>query len=257
MPLSIREGETIADKYRVTRVLAEGGMGVVLAAQHLKLEQRVALKFMLPELAQSPDAVARFLREARAAAQIQSEHVARILDVSELETGLPYIVMEYLEGSDLAGLVQAPSRVPVSDAVDFILQACEALAEAHARGIIHRDLKPENLFLTRRHGQPWVKVLDFGISKVTGDARREGVKITTRDTMGSPAYMSPEQMRSTGDVDARSDIWSLGVILYELLTRRQPFYGESIARYASRSSRRSRPGSKASAPTYPRASPRS
>jgi serine/threonine-protein kinase len=227
---SIREGEVLAGKYRLMHILAEGGMGVVVAAQHLKLEQRVALKFMLPAVARSPDAVARFLREARAAAQLQSEHVAHILDVCETDAGLPYMVMEYLQGSDLGALIQSPMPLPVEDAVDYILQACEALAEAHALGIIHRDLKPENLFLThRRGGQAWIKVLDFGISKVLGDARREGVKITTWSVMGSPAYMSPEQMESTSDVDARTDIWSLGVLLYELLTRKQPFQGNSIA----------------------------
>ena len=247
----IREGELIDGKYQVTRVLAEGGMGVVVAAQHLKLDQRVALKFMLPALTRNPEAVARFTREARAAAKLQSEHVSRILDVAELENGQPYMVMEFLEGSDLVSLIQGASPPTVEEAVDYILQACEAIAEAHALGIIHRDLKPENLFLTRRHGKPWIKVLDFGISKVLGDARREGLKITTQDAMGSPAYMSPEQMRATSAVDARSDIWSLGVILYEMLSRRQPFSGESIAEVCIKVVQQSPPSLAALCPTLP------
>jgi tRNA A-37 threonylcarbamoyl transferase component Bud32 len=228
---SLHQGDVLAEKYRVTHILAEGGMGIVVAAEHLKLEQRVALKFMLPAVARNPEAVARFLQEARAAAQLQSDHVARILDVCELESGVPYIVMEYLEGHDLGALIQRAGRaVPVDDAVDYVLQACEAIAEAHAVGIVHRDLKPENLFLTRRRGgKPWIKVLDFGISKVLEGSRETGAKVITRDVMGSPAYMSPEQMRSTGEVDGRTDIWSLGVILYELLSKRQPFEGRSIA----------------------------
>ena len=152
-------------------------MGVVVAATHLQLEQRVALKFLLPEALQSKEAVARFLREARAAVRLQSEHVARVLDVGTLETGAPYMVMEFLEGADLSRVVAGDAaRSPIDEAVDFVLQACEAIAEAHALGIVHRDLKPPNLFLTRRaDGAPLVKVLDFGISKTldtTGRPRR-------------------------------------------------------------------------------------
>jgi serine/threonine-protein kinase len=228
----VGQGETLAGKYLVTRVIAEGGMGIVVAARHLKLDQQVALKFMLPELLRSPEAAGRFLREARAAVMLQSEHVARILDIAELETGLPYIVMELLEGSDLGGVIYASAPLSVDDAIDYVLQACEAIAEAHALGIVHRDLKPENLFVTRRRdGAAWIKVLDFGISKVIPglESRQSGARVTTRESMGSPTYMSPEQMRCTRDVDGRADIWSLGIILYELLTGRQPFTGRSIA----------------------------
>ena len=228
----VGQGETLAGKYLVTRVIAEGGMGIVVAARHLKLDQQVALKFMLPELLLSPEAAGRFLREARAAVMLQSEHVARILDISELPTGLPYIVMELLEGSDLGAVIYASAPLSVDDAIDYVLQACEAIAEAHALGIVHRDLKPENLFVTRRRdGAAWIKVLDFGISKVIPglEARQSGARVTTRESMGSPTYMSPEQMRCTRDVDGRADIWSLGIILYELLTGRQPFTGRSIA----------------------------
>ncbi len=228
----VRQGETLAGKYCVTRVIAEGGMGIVVAARHLKLDQEVALKFMLPDLMRSPEAAGRFLREARAAVRLQSEHVARIIDIAELETGLPYIVMELLDGSDLAAVIYASAPLSVDDAVDYVLQACEAIAEAHALGIVHRDLKPENLFVSRRRdGTAWIKVLDFGISKVIPglEARQDGARVTTRESMGSPTYMSPEQMRCTRDVDGRADIWSLGIILYELLTGRQPFTGRSIA----------------------------
>ena len=228
----VGQGETLAGKYRVTRVIAEGGMGIVVAARHLKLDQQVALKFMLPELLRSSEATGRFLREARAAVMLRSEHVARILDIAELPTGLPYIVMELLEGSDLGAVIYASAPLSVDDAIDYVLQACEAIAEAHGLGIVHRDLKPENLFVTRRRdGAAWIKVLDFGISKVIAglESRQGGARVTTRESMGSPTYMSPEQMRCTRDVDGRADIWSLGIILYELLTGRQPFTGKSIA----------------------------
>ena len=228
----MQQGETVAGKYRVTRVLAEGGMGIVVAARHLKLDQQVAIKFMLPDLLRNTEAAQRFLREARAAVQLRSEHVARILDIAELPTGLPYIVMELLEGSDLGAVIYASAPLSVDDAVDYVLQTCEAIAEAHSLGIVHRDLKPENLFVTRRRdGAAWIKVLDFGISKVIPglESRQSGARVTTRESMGSPTYMSPEQMRCTRDVDGRADIWSLGIILYELLTGRQPFTGRSIA----------------------------
>ena len=207
-------------------------MGIVVAARHLKLDQQVAIKFMLPDLLRNTEAVGRFLREARAAVRLHSEHVARILDIAELPTGLPYIVMELLEGSDLGAVIHASAPLSVEDAVDYVLQTCEAIAEAHALGIVHRDLKPENLFVTRRRdGSAWIKVLDFGISKVIPglESRQSGARVTTRESMGSPTYMSPEQMRCTRDVDGRADIWSIGIVLYELLTGRQPFIGRSIA----------------------------
>jgi len=223
----VRAGDVLARKYRVERVLGVGGMGVVVAATHLQLSQRVALKFLLPAALANPGVVARFAREARAAAQIRSEHVARVLDVAELESGLPYMVMEYLEGRDLAQELEARGPLPVEEAVGHVLQACEAIAEAHAVGIVHRDLKPANLFLTRRaDGSPTIKVLDFGISK--SPIGPEGDLTRTQGVMGSPYYMSPEQMTSSRDVDARTDIWALGVILYELLTGRCPFQAETM-----------------------------
>jgi len=217
------EGDVLNGKYRVERVIGVGGMGVVVAAMHLQLEQRVALKFMLPEVLNSRVAVERFPREARAAARLKSEHVARIIDVDALASGAPYIVMEYLDGIDLAAVLKQEGALPVRVIADYVTQALDAIAEAHALGIVHRDLKPGNLFITRRSdGGAWVKVLDFGISKV--DAAASDLSLTrTQAIIGSPKYMSPEQLRASKLVDARSDIWSLGIILYELATGGVPF----------------------------------
>jgi serine/threonine-protein kinase len=224
-------GQIIATKYRIDRVLGVGGMGVVVAAHHLQLETKVAIKFLLPATLGNADAVARFAREARAAVKIVNDHVARVLDVGTLETGAPYIVMEFLEGTDLAARLSERGPLPIEEAVEFLLQACEALAVAHSLGIVHRDLKPANLFCIRRpDGLPWVKVLDFGISKVSSEGGFTGQAAFTQTSavMGSPLYMSPEQMQSARSVDARSDIWALGIILYELLTGHPPFSGESL-----------------------------
>ncbi|HEY8038325.1 MAG TPA: serine/threonine-protein kinase [Polyangiaceae bacterium] len=229
----MKQGDVLAGKYRVERVLGMGGMGVVVAAMHMELERRVALKFLLPSALANAVAVGRFAQEARAVVRLKSEHVARVIDVGRLESGAPYIVMEYLEGTDLGTLLEQRGSLPVPEAADYILQACEAVAEAHALGIIHRDLKPRNLFVTKRvDGRPLVKVLDFGISKFTSVAGTQSLQqmslTKTHDIMGSPMYMSPEQLRSSRRVDERSDVWSLGVILYELLTARVPFEAESV-----------------------------
>ncbi len=226
--LNIAEGAVIADKYRVERVLGAGGMGVVVVAMHLHLEERVAIKFLLPEVAMNGEAVARFTREARVAAKIKSEHVARVLDVATLADGTPYLVMEYLIGSDLTGYLRDRGPLDGAEAASFMLQACEALAEAHALGIVHRDLKPANLFLAQRpDGSKTIKILDFGISKISGGAG-SGQMTRTTAIMGSPNYMSPEQLKSARDVDARSDIWSLGVTLFELLTGRVPYEADDL-----------------------------
>jgi serine/threonine protein kinase len=227
LPAPVQSGDVLAGKYRVERVLGEGGMGVVVAATHTTLDQKVALKFLLPEAVANPEALARFLREARLAVRLKSEHVARIIDVGTLDNGAPYIVMEYLAGTDLAGWIERERTLSIAVAVDFILQACDAIAEAHSLGIVHRDLKPQNLFITRAHdGTDLVKVLDFGISKsmMGGDA----IATATHTVMGSPAYMSPEQMRSAKLVDQRTDIWALGVILYQILVGKTPWAGDTF-----------------------------
>ncbi len=224
-------GSVIAGKYRVERVIGRGGMGVVLEASHLQLEQPVAIKFLLAEASEVEGAGARFLREARAAARIKSEHVARVLDVDTTAEGVPFLVMELLVGTDLHRHVRGRGALPIAEAIDYVLQACEALAEAHALGIVHRDLKPGNLFLTRRlDGTPLVKLLDFGIAKAPDtQGWSESGLTAARGTLGSPLYMSPEQLRDSSTVDLRTDIWALGVILFELMTGHHPFEAGSQA----------------------------
>ena len=220
-------GEVIAGKYRVERVIGSGGMGMVVAAWHVQLDQLVAVKLLHSETAGSGDATERFRREARAAARIRCEHVARVIDVGIWTGGIPYIVMEYLDGNDLAAELAARGPLPPEECVDYIMQAIEALAEAHAVGIVHRDLKPGNLFLAQRpDGTRLLKVLDFGISK--HNTAGEAALTRTSSLIGSPLYMSPEQMRSARTVDARADIWSIGAILFELLSGRTPFGGETV-----------------------------
>lgn len=229
--LPVPIGGTLAGKYRLERLLGRGGMGIVVAARHLALGETVAIKFLLPSLASQPAVVARFLGEGRAAVRIRSEHVARVLDVGTMSDGTPFLVMEYLHGPNLQQRIRAGAEVSIAHAVDLVLQACEAIAEAHSLGIVHRDLKPSNLVLTERpDGSPCVKVIDFGISKVrpASDriAQESSGEITSSAMMlGSPLYMAPEQMRSSRDVDARADIWSLGCILFALIDGAPPFRG--------------------------------
>lgn len=224
-----KEGDIVAGKYQVERVLGKGGMGVVVAARHTSLRQHVAVKFLLPKALTLPGAAERFLREARAAVAIKSEHVARVLDVGALESGEPYMVMEYLTGTDFGQLLKTRGPLPAREAVDYLLQASEALAEAHAVGVIHRDLKPGNLFLTSRaDGSPLVKVLDFGLSKAMKPGEDEHSLTAPDIIVGSPHYMSPEQLKSLKQVDARTDVWALGVILYQLLSARRPFEADSL-----------------------------
>jgi serine/threonine-protein kinase len=224
----ITPGTLIRGKYKVERVLGEGGMGMVLAAWHEALDQRVAIKVLRPELLGDDTLRERFRREAQAASRIRSDHVARVIDVDVLDDGVPFMVMEYLDGRDLGDLRGSP--LSHTTAVEYVPQTCDAIAEAHAIGIIHRDIKPANLFLTRtREGRPLVKVLDFGISKIEKSEHGQPASVTrTTTVMGSVVYMSPEQMLSARDVDGRTDIWALGVTLYELCTGELPFPGETV-----------------------------
>jgi serine/threonine-protein kinase len=223
-------GEVLAGKYRVERVLGVGGMGVVVAATHLQLDKLVALKFMLEEASEDPEIVARFAREAKAAARLHTLHICKVLDVGALENGAPYMVMEFLEGSDLRKLMKerkaaGKGPMPTARAVGYIVQACLGMAEAHAHGFVHRDLKPPNLFLTGgADGRPLIKILDFGIAKASLD----GIDTSTETVMGSPSYMPPEQWEGARYVDERGDIWALGAILHFLLAGRPPFQGDSL-----------------------------
>lgn len=222
-----QRGEILDDKYLIEDVIGAGGAGLVVAARHLALQQRVAIKFLLQPAARDPEAAERLLREARAISAIKSEHVARVIDVGRLPSGAPYMVMEHLAGTDLGRLRRARGRLPPGDAVDAILQACEAVAEAHAMGVVHRDLKPGNLFVVARPDRSLaVKVIDFGLSRADRDAR--GRLTLTGMVAGSPQYMAPEQMQSLKYADHRADIWSIGVILYYLMAGQRPYEGKSI-----------------------------
>lgn len=228
--LPVGLGETFADKYRLDRVLGEGGMGIVVLAHHLELDQPVAIKFLLDSMAQSAEGAERFRREARAAARIQSDHVARVYDVGVLDNGNRYMVMEYLRGRDLAREVANQGALPIAYATRLMLEALEAIVEAHLAGIIHRDLKPANIYLAERSdGRVRVKVLDFGISKSIGTSSTAELSLTTTSAwIGSPLYMAPEQMQSARSVDHRADIWSMGAIFYEILAGVPPFQAESL-----------------------------
>ena len=232
MTSPVNPGDILLGKYRIDRLLGMGGMGVVVAATHLGLEQRVAVKFMLASKVATQEQYERFLREARASVRLKSEHVARVSDVGTMESGVPYMVMEYLEGQDLAAVLASRGPLPITEAIDHVLQACEAVGEAHAAGIVHRDLKPANLFLTTDvGGADCVKVLDFGISKAS-----DSKLALTQETavLGSPLYMSPEQMKATKDTDARADIWALGVVLYELIAGTTPFHADQVQALCAR-----------------------
>lgn len=221
-------GDVLAGKYRIERLIGRGGMAEVYAAHHEMLNQTVAIKMLLPDVAESAEASARFLNEARAAARVRGEHIASVMDVGTLPDGTAYMVLEYLEGKDLEDYATEHRQLPVTEAVDYLLDALQALAQAHAVGIVHRDLKPGNLFLARRpDGSSIVKVLDFGISKVSRAPNDVHVTATSV-ILGSPFYMAPEQARSAKSVDARADIWAIGVILYRLLSGAEPLRGESL-----------------------------
>ena len=232
----VRPGDVIAGKYRVERVLGQGGMGYVVAARHLQLDQLVAIKLLAcgRHALDEGEATGRFVREAKAAGKLRNEHVARVFDVGTLETGEPYMVMEHLEGVDLSKLAKQRGRIPAHEACEYVLQACEALAEAHSFGFVHRDIKLANLFVTTGPaGGPLVKVLDFGISKTNPFGEQDHDITRSSSMLGSPRFMSPEQMRDPRAVDARSDVWSLGVVLYRLCGGKPPFEADTLGRLLS------------------------
>jgi len=221
-------GQVLLGKYRVESILGRGAMGVVTECMHIALNERVAIKLLRQDVMSDRGAVERFLREAQAAVKLKSEYVARVSDTGTFENGTPYMVMEYLDGQDLGARIKQQGRLPIASAIELMLQAAEALSEAHALGIVHRDVKPTNLFVTLRPDRTeLIKVLDFGISKAPmGD----DLHLTnTQALLGTPAYMSPEQMRSARLVDGRTDIWSLGTVMYELIEGRRPFEAESFS----------------------------
>jgi serine/threonine-protein kinase len=226
-PSPLRPGQIIGERYRVGELLGGGGMGVVQAGTHVLLGTPVAIKVIRSNLKGDNEVVKRFVNEARAAAALKGEHIARVFDVGVLDTGEPYMVMEQLEGLGLDQYLAGRGALTRAEAVDIVLQVCEGLDEAHAAGLVHRDIKPANLFLARRPDDRLsVKILDFGIAKridTTSPALTDPGK-----SVGSPWYMSPEQMLTPSSVDAHADVWSLGVLLFELLTSRLPFEGESI-----------------------------
>jgi serine/threonine-protein kinase len=222
-------GSMLLGKYRVESTLGFGGMGLVIKAHNIDLGQDVAIKLLREDVQISDDNIARFIREAKNAVRLKSEHVARIRDVGKFDDGRPYMVMELLEGLDLGKVLLDHGRLDTKRAVDLVLQACDAIAEAHSLGIVHRDIKPTNLFITRRpDGTDMIKVLDFGIAKAA-QAGTEMVLTQTQSMLGTPAYMSPEQMRSARTVDPRSDIWSIGCVLYEVVEGHAPFEASNFA----------------------------
>jgi len=227
--VNIGPGLIIGNKYLVKHLVGEGGMGLVVAAEHIDLRHPVAIKVLRPGAGALVEE--RFLREARAVVRVRSDHVARVFDVGTLESGEPYMVMELLDGHDLSELLDERAQLPIEQAVSYVIQTCTALSEVHAVGVIHRDVKPANLFVTKRtDGSARVKLLDFGISKEAVSATQTPESLTQSGTMlGSPIYMSPEQLTSSRDVDFRTDVWSLGAVLFELLAGEAPFPGLTVA----------------------------
>jgi eukaryotic-like serine/threonine-protein kinase len=228
----VREGEVLAGKYRVERIPGRAGLGVIVQVRHLELGQEVTLKFLIPDACAYPEFVQRFIREARAAVKIGGEHVARVTDVGRLESGAPYMVREFLRGPDLSEVLKVRGPLPVAEAVDYIIQAAEGVAEGHALGIVHRNLRMTTLVVTRRSdGSPLVKVFDFAAAEalhVDPFTERSVSLVGTSAIMSSLPYLSPEQIRDPHDVDVRADVYALGAILHELLTG-QPVYSADNA----------------------------
>ena len=225
---AVQVGTVVAGRYRIERFIGKGGMGIVALARHVELDEPVALKFLRPELSETPEAVRRFRREGRAAARLRSKHIAKVHD-NGMHDGLPYLVMEYLEGESLGTMLSQLGPFGDWQVASYALQVCEALAIAHSRGIVHRDLKPANIFVTQDvDGSALMKVLDFGVSKVMDPERFDDSATTTALMLGSPSFMAPEQIADATGVDHRIDIWALGVSMYRLLSKRKPYRGRNM-----------------------------
>ncbi|HEY6724362.1 MAG TPA: protein kinase, partial [Polyangiaceae bacterium] len=219
-------GMLVGSNVHLERQLGSGGQGSIWVANHLGLQIRVAVKFLAPDLASQAEARARFEREAAAAAQLKNPHVVQVFDRGVTEQGLPYIVMELLTGEDLNRRIERLGPRPVLEVAAIIAQVARALSSAHAQGIVHRDIKPENVFLIATDGEIFVKLLDFGIAKRAED---KALSMTSANIMlGTPYFMSPEQVTSTKDVDFRTDLWSVGVVAYTALTAKLPFEGSTL-----------------------------
>ena len=218
-------GAIVDGKYRVDRVLGRGAMGVVVQATHEQLGERVALKFLRYRAkAGGEDFQQRFKREAKVSAMLKNEHITRVIDVGLWRDRVPYMVMDYLDGTDLREVMKSTGQLPIGTAIDYTVQICVGIAEAHAAGIVHRDLKPSNLFVTKRpDGSDLVKILDFGISKWRAGETELDDLTQTGVVLGSPKYMAPEQLFGSSNVDSRADVWSIGAILYEMIAGRPPF----------------------------------
>src|SRR5690606_25839880 len=224
----------VRDKYRITRLIGDGGMGAVYEAQHLVLKVPVALKFLHSDLAERPGLADRFLREARVSASIQSPHVTRVTDVDTTEAGTPFLVMELLRGESLQELLDREVQLPESTVIDYGLQILSGLEAAHALNVVHRDLKPDNVFITKGPGGPVLKLIDFGIAKLRSTEEFKQTLTRAGSMMGTPEYMAPEQLYAAEDVDARADLFSLGVMLYEMLCGKRPVEGDDATEIVSR-----------------------
>ncbi|HEY8091288.1 MAG TPA: serine/threonine-protein kinase [Polyangiaceae bacterium] len=231
-PAAIPTGTVVAGKLRVVRLLGLGGMGAVYEVEHELTKHRRALKLLHADMLNHPIVVARFVREASAAGHIGNPHIVETFDAGHLPGGEPYIVMEMLKGETLASRIEKLRRLPLPELVDVMRQACDGVQAAHDAGIVHRDLKPENLFLVDRGGKPFVKILDFGVSKF--DPSLTGANGTTKEgsALGTPYYMSPEQVDGDKNLDARTDIYALGVILYECASGKRPFTADALPKLA-------------------------
>src|SRR2546421_5281052 len=221
-------GQTLAGKYRVEKLIKRGGMGAIYQGKHVLIDKTVAIKVLRPSLALDDDVVARFSREAKAASRISHPHAVSVTDFGESENGIVFLVMEYLDGRTLKEIIKSEGPMALDRVVEIVRQVAGALDAAHEQGVVHRDLKSDNIMLSQTNGSDWAKVLDFGIAKIQQPEGRHDVDITAANlVVGTPQYMSPEQCSQSGPIDARSDIYSFGIIVYEMLAGRVPFTGES------------------------------